>query len=99
MTKLPILAATCLLAVAITGCASKGNRCGEANYLGARSVAPIQGVDGLSLPESPSALRVPPLSEAAQSAAAQAPAVGSGKRACLDWPPELPASEAPPAAQ
>lgn len=94
MIKLVPLAALSLLLV---GCAS--GRCGgDTDYKKAESVAPIQGTGDLQLPESPAALRVPPLSEAARTAAAQ-PIDNGGKRrkACLDVPPRLPPVEPEPA--
>lgn len=86
---LPILG----LALILGGCAT-GPRCGEDDsYRQAQSIEPIHGIDGLQLPESPSALRVPPLTEAAK-VAAETP-VGQGKRAaCLSWPPEMTAAAA-----
>ncbi|MDP3858916.1 MAG: hypothetical protein Q8Q73_14260 [Stagnimonas sp.] len=94
MTKLFPLA---VLALALGGCAS--GRCdGDSRYREAESIAPIQGTGELLLPESPAALRVPPLSEAARTAAAQPVDNGGGRRkACLDVPPRLPPVEPEPA--
>lgn len=94
MIKLLSLA---VLALALGGCAS-GRCSGDTSYTEAESIAPIQGTGELLLPDSPAALRVPPLSDAARAAAAQ-PVDNGGKRrkACLDVPPRLPPVEADPA--
>lgn len=95
MTKMFALS---ILALLLTGCAS--GRCdGDRRYLKAESVAPIRGTADLQLPESPAALRIPPLSDAARAAAAEPVATGGGRRsACLDMPPTMPAVEPEPAA-
>ena len=87
-----------LLAVLLTGCAS--GRCdGDRKYLKAQSVPPIRGTADLQLPESPAALRIPPLSDAARAAAAEPLASGGGRRsACLDMPPAMLPVEPEPAA-
>lgn len=87
-----------VLALLLTGCAS--GRCdGDSKYLKAESVPPIRGTADLQLPESPAALRIPPLSDAARAAAAEPlPAGGGRRRACLDVPPRMPALEPEPVA-
>ena len=87
-----------VLALLLAGCAS--GRCdGDRKYLKAGSVAPIRGTADLQLPESPAALRIPPLSDAARAAAAEPLAAGGGRRsACLDMPPTMPPVEPEPAA-
>lgn len=93
MTKVFSLVAVSLV---LTGCAS--GRCGgDTSYREAESIPVIQGTGELQLPESPAALRIPPLSEAARAAAAQPLEAGRGRRkACLDVPPRLPPAEPEP---
>ena len=79
-------------ALLLAGCASD-SRCGSSTkYRKAQSITPIQSSGGLQIPESPSALRVPPLTDAAVAAASQPL---SGKRACLDMPPAIVVTPAP----
>lgn len=95
-----------LLCLSLVGCATDRECTAEAKYRQAESIQVIQGTGELRLPESPSALRIPPLSEAARAAAAEPAEHGKGRRAgCLDVPPPMPPQEAeaatpvPPAAK
>jgi len=86
-----IASATALL----TACASN-QTCNmeDADYRKAAAIPPIQPAEGLNLPQSASALKVPPLTAAAQAAAKQPfPKKGKGT-ACLDYPPEIVVPEA-----
>lgn len=88
-----------LLSLSLVGCATDRECTAKARYRQAESIPVIQGTGDLHLPESPSALRIPPLSEAAKAAAAEPVARGKGRRgACLDVPPQMPPQEesAPP---
>lgn len=85
------------LAALASGCASRAARClsTDRDYQQAESLPPLQSTPGLKLPESPSALRIPP--EPTQTAA-----LPEGQ--CLEAPPRLqekpeaPAPAAPAAA-
>lgn len=61
----------------------------DADYRKAAAIPPIQAAEGLNLPQSPSALKVPEITAAAKAAASQPyPRKGKGT-ACLDYPPEI----------
>lgn len=86
-------------ALLLSACATDRECTQDASYRKASSVTPIRGTGELQLPESPSALRIPPISEAAKAAAAEPVSYGKGRRAgCLDIPPTLPPVEPEPAA-
>ncbi|HEY0914997.1 MAG TPA: hypothetical protein VGE22_09030 [Solimonas sp.] len=77
MSRIAVLVlATALLA----GCASRNACVSDAEYHKATSLPPLTTVDGLKVPESASALRIPP------APAAQPAAEGS----CLQTPPPMP---------
>lgn len=78
---LPLLA----VAVVLAGCASRDPCLRDTAYQQATSLPPAVGVDGLKLPESASALRIPP----APQSSADLP-----EGQCLQTPPRMPA--APP---
>lgn len=89
--------ALALLALSLVGCATDGACTDKAKYREAESITVIQGTGDLRLPESPSALRIPPLTEAAQAAASEPVTHGKGRRgACLDVPPPMPPQEPEP---
>lgn len=77
-----------LAPVLLAACSSTHHCVKEQDYQKAKTVAPIQSVDPLKIPESPSALRVPP---AAPGAARFGEKVhdkgGDEKWRCLDIPP------------
>jgi len=78
------------LAALASGCAGR-NRCmsTDAAYQQAETLPPLQPAEGLKLPESPAALRIPP-----------APAVTASlpEGQCLETPPALKEPAAAPAA-
>jgi len=78
---LPLLA----VAVVLAGCASRDPCLRDTAYQQATSLPPAVGVNGLKLPESASALRIPP----APPSSATLP-----EGQCLQTPPRMPA--APP---
>ena len=88
VTKTAALAAAML---ALSGCALNSYCEGEQDYQTAPSVPPLNTAEGLQLPESPSALRIPP---------PPASPVPYGERykdedgddaiRCLDRPPDMP---------
>ena len=90
-----------LLAIAATtvllsACAGNQVCKDDADYRKAGAITPIQAAEGLSLPQSASALKVPDITPAAHVAAQQPlPKKGKGT-ACLDYPPEITPSEAAP---
>ena len=94
--KIALLALPALL---LTACATD-RRCGpDADYRKAGAVPPITAAEGLKVPESPSALKVPALTPAAIEAAQQ-PRGDDKRAACLDYPPEItPVAAAPDAAK
>ena len=74
----------------LSACASTQSCNVEADYRNAAAIPPIKAAEGLSLPQSPSALRVPDITPAAAQAAATQPMPKRGKgTACLDYPPEI----------
>ena len=86
----------CLVgAVAIAGCASNGSCARVQSYESARSVPPIQGVDGLQIPESATAMKVPASSggpDVPFGVKIQDPKKpGKTRNQCLDQPPTMPA--------
>lgn len=91
-----MLLAAC--AVLLAGCA--GSRClGDQPYAHAPSVPPLQPVEGLKLPDSSAALKIPP-PPANPTPFGQKVTSEKGKEAveCLDQPPRMPRSaDEPPA--
>lgn len=86
MTRLLTLIVAVVL---ISGCAARTRCAGDAEYQQAVTLSPPAGVDGLKMPESASALRIPP----PPPAAAPLP-----EGQCLETPPrmaEVPADKAP----
>lgn len=87
------------LALALGGCAASSYCEGVQPYQRARSVPAVQPVDGLRVPPSESALRIPP--EPANSVAygeILKDEDGDDVVRCLDKPPELPELPPEPAA-
>jgi uncharacterized lipoprotein len=85
------IAATAAFALmSLSACGSVPRCEADADYRKAAAIAPIQPAEGLALPVSPSALRVPELTPAAKAAARDQPLPSRGKgTACLDYPPGL----------
>lgn len=92
MKKSVLFALASVLLSACVGVSTCDNL--DAGYRKAAAIPPIQPAEGLKLPESPSALKVPELTPAAKTAATQPlPRKGKGT-ACLDYPPEIAPTEA-----
>lgn len=70
-----------LAATLLAGCASRNACIGDTAYKQAATLPPPVTVDGLKMPESASALRIPPAPAAAQPA---------GEEVCLQTPPAMP---------
>ena len=95
-TLLPVAV---LASILLTACASNQTCTASADYRDAAAVRPIQPAEGLNLPSSASALKVPDLPPAALAAARTQPMPKKGRGpACLDYPPEIAPVEAAPAA-
>ena len=83
------------LAALLSACAGNSVCNADADYRKAGAIPPIQAAEGLKLPQSPSALKVPDITPAATQAAASQPLPKKGKgTACLDYPPEIAPAEA-----
>ena len=92
--RLPILAA--LLAVA--GCSTTSYCEGEHDYQTAPSIPPLRSTEGVKLPESASALRIPPPPpNNVPYAEPYKDEDGDDAFRCLDKPPPMPAIAAEPA--
>jgi len=92
LVSLSFMTAASLL---LTACA--GNRVcnADAAYRRAAAIPPIQPAEGLQLPQSPSALKVPEITATAKAAAIEQPMPKRGKgTACLDYPPDIAPLEA-----
>lgn len=74
------------LAVLATGCASNRYCLGDQEYYSAEDRVPLQAVNGLKLPESPTALRVP---KRTPDGVPYGVADEKGDGVCLDKPPTL----------
>lgn len=89
---LPIAACAALLC----GCASHSYCLGDQPYTHAKSVPPVQPVEGLKVPESNAALRIPPPpAETIPYGRKVKDAKGEEKVECLDRPPPMPNEPAP----
>ena len=87
-----------LPALLLAACASNKPCGADDKYRQAAAIPPIVQAEGLKLPESAAALKVPTLTPAAVEAARQ-PLPRKGKReACLEYPPEIAPIDAAPGA-
>lgn len=87
-------------AAALSGCAVSSYCEGEQDYQKAQSVPALKSPEGLTLPESPSALRIPrPPANPVPYGETYKDEDGDERVACLDKPPAMPppAESAPPA--
>ena len=97
--RIALIAAAALLA----GCSANRHCVGDFPYQRAATLAEPAPVEGLSMPESVSALRIPPPPEQAVPYAREMPDPddpGATRISCLDVPPPMtvtPDSEAPEA--
>ncbi|MDD3762884.1 MAG: hypothetical protein PHP86_06305 [Nevskiales bacterium] len=87
------MATVALVALIMSGCASNRHCVGVKEYQTARTLPPPVAVEGLSVPESASALQIPPAPEhpvpfAHEVADPESP--GETQLECLDVPPRLP---------
>ncbi len=98
--KIALLTAA-LASLLLGACASNQTCNASAEYRKAAAIPPIKAAEGLALPSSPSALKVPDITPAALAAARTEPLPKKGRgTACLDYPPEIvPAEPAPAAAK
>lgn len=69
-----------LSALLLAGCASRNTCVGDTEYQQATSLPPPATVDGLKMPESASALRIPPPPAASKP---------QGENVCLHTPPPI----------
>jgi len=85
-------------ALALAGCAVNSYCEGEQDYAKAQSLPPLQDVEGAKVPESPSALKIPP---PPQNPVAFGETYkdedGDDAIRCLDKPPEMPPQAEPKA--
>lgn len=87
MIRIAMLAAAALLG----GCAANSYCLEDLDYQQAKSVPPIRGTDGLQIPESPGALRVPPAAPDSEPYGKKVKdEKGNEKIVCLDRPPPMP---------
>jgi hypothetical protein len=99
--KLARMTAAMAAALALSGCALSSYCEGEMDYQRAPSVPPLHTAEGLQLPESGSALRIPPPpANPVPYGEKYKDADGDDAVRCLDRPPELarPAEPEAPAA-
>ena len=87
-----------LVLAGLSGCATSSYCTDEQKYQEAKSVPALNGADGVQLPESPSALRIPPPPESPVAfGEIYKDTEGEERVRCLDTPPQM--SLPPPAAQ
>ncbi len=80
-----------LSVLGLGGCAASSYCTDEQNYQKARSVAPVKSAEGMQLPESPSALRIPPPpANPVAFGEVYKDAEDDERVRCLDTPPEMP---------
>lgn len=83
--------------LALSACAANTYCDGQQNYQKAKTAPPLQGVEGLKLPDSATALKIPP---APANPVAYGEHVKDAKGddvvQCLDKPPEMPPSPVVP---
>jgi uncharacterized lipoprotein len=88
--------------LALSACASNRHCAGVQPYQEAKTLVPPENLDGLTVPESASALRIPPPPEKAVGFSIEMPDPedpGETTLECLDFPPRMAVeAEAPPAA-
>jgi len=95
-----LLAASCSALLLLSACGGVSRHCvGELDYQTAQTLPPPGQVDNLTVPESPSALRIPPPPQdpvpfAREVADPENPA--KTRVDCLDIPPPLVAQPEPP---
>lgn len=87
--------AVLLGALLCAGCSSKSYCMKEQKYDHVASIPPVTGGDGLKIPNSPTALRVPPAPPPAQDAPFGSKVIDPKhphrtQYACLDEPPPMP---------
>lgn len=86
----PILLAAALSALTLTACSQTRYCSGEQNYQKARPLPPLQATEGLTIPESQGALRVPEgRGTSGGFAETYVNADGETEQRCLDMPPRL----------
>jgi hypothetical protein len=84
--------------LALSGCAVNSYCTGEMDYQTAPSIPPLQGGEGVRIPESASALKIPPPpANPVGYGEIRKDAEGDDVIHCLDKPPELPPAVAPKA--
>lgn len=75
----------------LSGCATQSYCLGKQHYDDAVSIAPLEASDGLSLPQSPTALHIPPPPAKDEPFGTPGKVANSPYSAqCLDRPPPLP---------
>jgi hypothetical protein len=85
-----------LPALALGGCAVNSYCEGEQKYMAAKSLAPLQSPEGARVPESASALKIPPPpANPVPFGQTVKDEDGDDAIACLDKPPEMAALPAP----
>lgn len=84
-----------VLAVALTGCKTNSYCLGDQDYQHAEERAPLQPVGDLSLPDSPTALRIPKRVDGGQP---YGTTDEKGNGVCLDKPPAFNGVMPPPPA-
>lgn len=92
---------TVLAAVAALGaCGGAARHCiGEQDYQKAQTLPPPAAVDGLSVPQSPSALQIPPEpKQPVGFARTVQDEAGAERTECLDMPPRMKVTQEPPEA-
>ncbi len=95
--KLRLLASAVAVLV-LTGCASNRHCTGEQEYQKARTLPAPAEVSGLKMPDSPSALRIPPAPATVVPFSTEAPdpaKPGKTRAECLDMPARMPVREQP----
>lgn len=95
----PWMKSLALAPALLAGCAASSYCTGEQKYQKARSVPALQGVEGVTLPDSATALKIPPPPERAVAyGEVYTDEDGDEAVRCLDKPPAMPPVTAPVAA-